>query len=444
LLRDLITDERQGRFLGKTVQLVPHLTNAIQDAIETSGGDTDVHIVEIGGTVGDYEGLAFVEAIREFAARVGRQNCLFAHVVYMPYLGASREIKTKPAQNAVRDLRSFGIMPDILVARTEVEPPAGVAAKLSLFSGVDEQAVIVLPNADTVYRVPLTLEEKGVGDLVVQRLGLAAEAVSLNEWHDLVAKATTPKVKNVRVGIIAKYLDNEDTYLSVIEALRAAAWHEDAALTYTWVNAETLELEGPEALADFDAILVPGGFGTRGVEGKVMAAHYALEHNIPYLGICLGLQVAVIAAARRGGLAAATTEEIAPEAAENVVYIMHDQKGKEATGGTMRLGNYTCTLRPDSLAASIYGATTITERHRHRYEVNRKFEEYIQRGGVKVAGTSPDGQLVEVIEATGHPYFIATQAHPEFCSRPHKPYAPFTGLVRAGLDKYRSPDESSR
>ena len=437
LLRNLIADERAGKFLGKTVQLVPHLTNAIQDAIEVSGGDTDVHIVEIGGTVGDYEGLAFVEAIREFAARVGRDNCLFVHVVYMPYLGASKEIKTKPAQNAVRDLRSFGIMPDVLVARTETEPPSSVAAKLSLFSGVDEKAVIILPNADTVYRVPLTLEEKGVGELLLQRLRLEPRVATMSQWHELVARATSQKNQTVTVGIVAKYLDNEDTYFSVIEALRSAAWHEDVALRYEWVNAEEIETNGPEELARFDALLVPGGFGTRGVEGKVVAAAYALEHKIPYLGICLGLQVAVIAAARKGGIKQATTEEIAPGSTDNVIYIMPDQRGKEATGGTMRLGDYPCRITPGTLAEHLHGKTEIIERHRHRYEVNRAFELAVLAGGIRVSGTSPDGQLVEMIEAPAHPYFVATQAHPEFNSRPHRPYALFSGLIQAAKARRR-------
>ncbi|HYG84312.1 MAG TPA: CTP synthase [Verrucomicrobiae bacterium] len=435
LLQDLIADERAGKFLGKTVQLVPHLTNAIQSAIELSGGATDVHIVEIGGTVGDYEGLAFIEAIREFAARVGRDNCLFVHVVYIPYLGASKEFKTKPAQNAVRDLRSFGITPDVLVARTETEPPRSVATKLSLFSGVEEKAVIVLPNADTIYRVPLTLQEKSIDDLLLQKLRLEAKPADMAAWQTLVNNATKPKSATLKIGIIAKYLDNEDTYFSVIEALRAAAWQQNVALQCDWVNAEAIETDGSAALEQYDTLLVPGGFGTRGVEGKVAAAAYALENNVPYLGICLGLQVAVIAAARKGGLHQATSEEIEPGAEQNVIYIMKDQKGKEATGGTMRLGDYPCVIVPGTLAEQLHGSTKIIERHRHRYEVNRAFEEAIVAGGLRISGTSPDGALVEMIEAAQHPYFIATQAHPEFSSRPHRPYALFSGLIKAGLQR---------
>jgi CTP synthase len=431
VMRDLIVDERRGKFLGKTVQMVPHFTEAIQTEIEKSGGDTDVHIVEIGGTVGDYEGVAFIEAIREFSLWVGRENCMYVHVVYLPFLGASKEFKSKPAQNAIRDLRGFGIMPDMIVARADREPPASIAEKLSMFSGVPPEAVVVLPNADTVYRVPLTLEEKGVGDFITRRFGLPKKTAEMSRWEGIVRRATADMEPVVTIGIIAKYLDNEDTYFSVVEALRSAAWHEKVRVKYEWVSAEKLEKEGTGSLSRFDGILVPGGFGNRGIEGKIAAAGYALEHKVPYLGICLGLQVAVIAAARRGGLEDAASTEVVPDAKSDVVYIMEQQRGKEATGGTMRLGNYDCVLKHDSLAATTYQAADIIERHRHRYEVNRKFEQDIIAGGVEISGTSPDGLLVEMVEAAEHPYFLATQAHPEFRSRPHRAHPMFVGLVRA-------------
>lgn len=430
LLKKLIEDERGGEFLGKTVQLVPHLTQAIQDTIAQAGEGSDVHIVELGGTVGDYEGLSFVEAFREFAAhRPG--DALFVHVVYVPYLKASKEYKTKPAQNAVKDLRGFGISPDFIVARVEEELDLSIVRKLSLFGGVPDDHVVVLPNADTVLRVPQTLYDAGIDAEIMKQLGLESDQPNLEQWYDIVEKATSSKSKSVKVGIVAKYLDNEDTYISVIEALKAAAWHEGVGLKYEWVDAEKLEREGDTALRAYDGLLVPGGFGTRGVEGKIVSAKYALENKKPYLGLCLGLQVAVIAAARRGGELDATSGELDAAAPHQVVYIMADQKGKEATGGTMRLGDYPAKLVEGSKAAEVYGTTDVVERHRHRYEVNRGFTSEIERGGLVISGESPDGRLVEFVEGKDHPYFVATQAHPEFRSRPMRPHPLFVGFIRA-------------
>lgn len=430
LLKQLIEDERSGRFLGKTVQLVPHLTSAIQASIERAGKGSDVHIVEVGGTVGDYEGLSFVEAAREFAQkRTG--DVAFIHVVYVPYLKASKEFKTKPAQNAVRDLRGFGISPHIIVARVEETPDESISRKLSLFGGVAPEAVAVVPNADTVLRVPLVLHDIGIDRQVMKVLGLKARPAKLDDWHDLVKKATAKPKRRVRVGIVAKYLDNEDTYISVIEALKAAAWHVGVGLHYEWVSAENIEKHGVKELKSYDGILVPGGFGTRGVEGKIAAARFALEKKVPYLGLCLGLQVAVIAAARRSGLLHATSGELNAAATDQVVYIMNDQRGKEATGGTMRLGNYPARLLKGSTVARLYGSEEVIERHRHRYEVNRAFEANIEKGGLIVSGQSPDGSLVEFIEATDHPFFLATQAHPELRSRPTRPHPLFYGFIKA-------------
>lgn len=431
LMQEMIAGERSGEFLGKTIQLVPHLTGAIKRSILAGSEGSDVHIVELGGTVGDYEGLPFVEAFREFAAEVGRENCLFLHVVYVPYLLASKEFKTKPAQNAIRDLRGFGIVPDVIAVRVEYPPKEGIARKISLFGGVAEEAVVVLPNADTVYRVPLTLEASGISELVAGKLGFGGVEADLSAWEKLVTSATKQHRKVVRVGIVAKYLDNEDTYISVLEALKAAAWQGDVELDYTWVDAERIEKTGVDELKDYDGVLVPGGFGTRGVEGKIAAANYCLEHNIPYLGLCLGLQVAVVAAARRGGITGATSAELNPATKDQVIYIMEDQKGKEATGGTMRLGNYPAEFTTGSLCAKLYGVTNIIERHRHRYEVNRKYEQAIEQGGLVVSGESPSGRLVEFVEAPGHPFFVATQAHPEFRSRPTRPHPLFKGFVGA-------------
>lgn len=430
LYKQLIEDERNGKFLGKTVQLVPHLTGAIQEKIREAGEGSDVHIVELGGTVGDYEGLGFVEAMREFASKHPGDVAIL-HVVYVPYLKASKEFKTKPAQNAIKDLRGFGISPDIIVARVEEDPDDTIARKISLFGGVPENRVMVQPNADTVFRVPLSINQAGIDSEVMDILGLKGGEPKIDAWKDLVKKATSDKDKTVKVGIVAKYLDNEDTYLSVLEALKAASWHEGVQLEYTWVNAEDLEKDGDTELKAFDGLLVPGGFGTRGVEGKILAAKFALEKKVPYLGLCLGLQVAVIAAARRGGELDATSGELNQAAQHQVVYIMEDQKGKEATGGTMRLGDYPAELKPGSKVMELYGTTEVTERHRHRYEVNRGYESEIEKGGIIITGQSPDGKLVEFIEGKDHPFFVATQAHPEFRSRPTRPHPMFVGFIRS-------------
>jgi len=430
IYRDLIQAERDGKFLGSTVQMIPHLTNAIQNEIELSGSGSDIHVVELGGTVGDYESVGYVEAFREFAAKVGRENCLFAHVVYIPYLQTSKELKTKPAQNAIRELRGYGIMPDIICARADYPITENALKKISMFGGIPREAVIALPNAKTVYEVPLTLEDQNVAELVLGKFQLRGNKPNMSVWKSIVQHATKIHKQTVKIGIVAKYLDNEDTYFSVLEALRAAAWHEAVNLEMTWVNAEDIEAKGISELKKFDGILVPGGFGKRGVEGKIAAAGYALENNVPYLGLCLGLQVAVITAARKGGLKEATSEEISPSAAQNVIYLMNGQEGKEETGGTMRLGNYDAQLQKGSKVANAYGAGMIIERHRHRYEVNRAFEAEINKGGIMVTGESPDGKLVEFIEAKRHPYFVATQAHPEFKSRPNSPHPLFVSLIK--------------
>ena len=431
LLSELIADERAGKFGGKTVQLVPHLTQAIQRAIAKAGKGSDVHIVEIGGTVGDYEGLSFVEGIREFSQRVGRENCLFVHVVYVPFLGTSKEFKTKPAQNALNDLRGFGIVPDCVVVRTDEVAPANVAQKISLFGGVPEESVLLLPNADTVYRVPLTIAESGLKPLLMKFSGVTKEP-DLSAWENIVAVQTSKPEKTITVGLVAKYLDNEDTYISIVEALKSAAWDEKIGLKVKWINAG---LATDDDFASVDALVVPGGFGARGIDGKIAAATYALEHNVPYLGICLGLQVAVIAAARRGGLADANSSEFS-DSKSNVVYIMEGQSGKESTGGTLRLGDYPATLTENSKAHEVYGATHVVERHRHRYEVNQKFMQEIEKGGLVISGMSPDGKLVEFMESPTNTYFVATQAHPEFKSRPFRPHPLFAGLIRSvNIDK---------
>lgn len=432
ILKRLIEDERSGKFLGKTVQLVPHFTNAIQEYVETASEGFDVHIVEIGGTVGDYESPAFFEAIREFAAQKGPAHCMNVQVVYMPYLSTSKEIKTKPAQNASRELRSMGIMPDLLVARCEVPANGNVRSKLSAFCGVPEAGIAVLPNAHTVYEVPLTLENQKIGTYILRRLGLRAKRANLKDWKEMVRAITDRPDQAVRIGIVAKYLDNEDTYICVMEALKSACWHNKVRFEYTWIDAEELEKPGAKParmLKNIDGIVVPGGFGTRGVEGKIIAAQYALKHKLPYLGLCLGLQVGVIAAARNAGLRTATSGELDSNAEHQVISTMSDQRGKENTGGTMRLGNYPCNIKRGSISAKLYGKKRIEERHRHRYECNNAYRDQYQSWGIEAIGVSPDNSLVEMIEAHNHPFFVASQFHPEFTSRPNRPQPLFKGFI---------------
>lgn len=436
LLR-LIQDERAGKYNGDDVQIIPHLTAAIQTYIRETGEGFDVHIVEVGGTVGDYESLAFVEAIREFGMKVGLENCAYVHVVYLPFLRASQETKTKPAQNSVRELRGLGIAPDILIARSEQIAPAATVAKLSQFCGVSEDAIALLPDAPTIYEVPLTLESAGIGDVITERLGLRTQKPNMKAWQEVVARATKRYERKVTVGIVAKYLDNADTYMCVFEALRAAGWSNDTAVDIRWISAEKLagmtDAELGQTFEAVDGIVVPGGFGSRGVDGKIRAARYALDNNLPYLGLCYGLHMAVIAAARRHGLDGAHTTEVDADTRYPVIATMEGQQGKENTGGTMRLGDYDCELTKDSLAARLYKATRIVERHRHRYECNPSYTGQYTEWGIRAVGHNPTTGLVEVIEGVDHPFFMASQFHPEFKSRPNRPHPMFDGFIRAGL-----------
>ncbi len=431
ILRDLIQDERAGKFLGQTVQLVPHFTNAIMQAVVTAGRGFDVHIVEIGGTVGDYESPAFFEAIRELGSIVGYENCLYVQVVYLPYLSTSKEIKTKPAQNATRELRSMGIIPNVLVARSEVPTNGNTKTKLSAFCGVPEAGIAILPNARTVYEVPLTLEAQGIGDYVVKKLNLEAKKPNLSGWQKMVDSILATPKKTVKVGVVAKYMDNQDTYMSVFEALKAAAWSKGVGIDIKWVHAEKLgeDKDVAKHLKGLDGIVVPGGFGSRGVEGKILAAQHALTNKVPYLGLCLGLQVGIIAAARNAGLSDANSAEFNPGANDLVIHTMEDQTGKENTGGTMRLGDYPCVLKKGSKVQKLYKTDKITERHRHRYEANNAYVSRYESWGIKAVGLSPSKQLVEVIEGVDHPFFVASQFHPEFLSRPNVPHPMFVGFV---------------
>jgi len=439
VLLDVIQAERDGKYEGRTVQIIPHVTQAINHYIREAGKGYDVHIVEIGGTVGDYESLSFIEAIREMSMQVGRENCLYVHVVYMPYLGASDEIKTKPAQNSVRDIRGLGIQPDILVARSENPAPENVKRKLSAYCGVSEEAIALLPNASTIYEVPLTLEDTGIADVICKRLDLPMHKPDLKEWRAVVERATTKYEHTVRVGVVAKYLDNADTYMSVFEALKSAAWVNHTNIQIQWIDAEKLETASPteveSTLQTVDGIAVPGGFGSRGVEGKIKAAQYALTSKMPYLGLCYGLHMMVIAAARLHGLDGANTTEVDPATPHAVIDTMEGQKGKENTGGTMRLGDYACHFAENSLAARLYGTQDIHERHRHRYEAMAKYVGDYESWGIRASGINPDNGLVEVIEGTDHPFLVASQYHPEFKSRPNVPHPLFQGFIASLLQK---------
>lgn len=437
VLQKVIADERAGKYEGDDVQIIPHFTGAIQEFIMDAAKGYDVHIVEIGGTVGDYESLSFIEAIRELGIRVGLDNCVYVHVVYLPFLGASQETKTKPAQNSVRELRGLGISPDVLVARSEKPANPAVKSKLSLFSGVDRDAIALLPNAPSIYQVPLTLEDTGIADVITKSLGLKTKKPDLKEWRKVVSRATSNHKHKLQIGVVAKYMDNTDTYMSVFEALYAAGWSNDAKVKIKWIDAEKLKKDKDvaKALKGIDGVVIPGGFGTRGLEGKILTAQHALKHKIPYLGLCLGLQMGVIAAARSAGVKKATTVELDPKANDRVIDTMAGQEDKFSTGGTMRLGDYPCTLAKDSKAAKMYGQRNIVERHRHRCECSNAYRDQYEKWGIRAVGTSPSGELVEVIEAVDHPFFVASQFHPEFKSRPNRPHPLFNGFIASQLQK---------
>jgi CTP synthase len=427
----VIADERDGKYLGKTVQIIPHVTGEIQNQVLTASKGFDFHIVEVGGTVGDIESLATLEAIRQLRRKVGPGHTFYVHVVYLPYLEASHELKTKPAQNAVRELREAGIQPDVIVARAEHPIGPNVLRKMSLFCDVDEGGIVPMPTVKTVYEVPLHLESVGMGDYITRHLGLPEKKADIASWQRLVELIKHPDHTSLKIGVVAKYMDNEDTYLSVFEAIKAAGWANRVRPEICWIEAEQLTTDDTNALVGYDGIVVPGGFGQRGLEGKIIAAQYALKHNLPYLGLCLGLQMAVIAAARNAGLTSATTFELNPKAKELLISTMADQRGKENTGGTMRLGDYPCVLEKNSKAAAAYGSTKITERHRHRGECNNDYREQYESWGIRPVGLSPDKRLVEVIEAIDHPFFVASQFHPEFKSRPNRPHPLFNSFINA-------------
>ena len=434
IFQAVINKERRGDYLGATVQVIPHITNEIKSRVRKLGEreQVDVVICEIGGTVGDIEGLPFLEAIRQFGRDVGPENVCYIHVTLVPFIAAAEELKTKPTQHSVAELRSRGIHPDIIVARSDRPIDDAIRSKISLFCDVKSEAVINALDAEDIYEVPLAMEAAGLDRIALQVLGLEAPPPDLSEWAAMVERLQSA-TKEVTVGLVGKYVGLHDAYLSVAEALKHGAIENDVRVNIQWIQSDEVSgMVGETLLADLDGILVPGGFGGRGVEGKVEAIRFARERNIPFLGICLGLQCAVIEYARNVmGLAQANSTEFAPTSPDPVIALMEDQEGLSDKGGTMRLGLYPAKLAEGSLARELYGEEVVYDRHRHRLEVNNRYREQLEAAGMSLSGLSPDRNLVEFIELPDHPFFIATQAHPELGSRPSLPHPLFKGFMEA-------------
>lgn len=439
IYQTVLDKERRGDYLGQTVQVIPHITNEIKDQVlkseKISAVKPDVVITEIGGTVGDIESLPFLEAIRQLKFELGKDRVMYIHVTLIPYIRAAGELKTKPSQHSVKELRSIGIQPDILVCRTEKDLSEDIKAKLALFCDVDREAVIQLKDASSIYEVPLMLAQEGFDREVVKRLGLECGEADLAEWEEVVRRVRNLD-KKVTIALVGKYVELPDAYLSVVESLKHAGFQYNTEVVIKWIDAENIEKEGPEELLrDVDGILVPGGFGERGIEGKIATAGYARKHKIPFLGICLGMQCAVIEFARNiCGLKGANSSEFNLGSPHPIVHLMSEQEKIENKGGTMRLGVYPCHLLPGTKSLAAYGQDLINERHRHRYEINNDYRQILEQNGMKISGLSPDASLVEMIEITDHPWFVACQFHPELKSRPNRPHPLFLGLVKAALD----------
>ena len=442
----VINKERRGDYNGGTVQVIPHITGEIRERIHrvAANSNADVVITEIGGTVGDIESLPFLEAIREFRGDVGRNDLAYIHVTLLPFIGTSGELKTKPTQHSVKELRSIGIQPDVLVCRSDRPIDEDLKRKIGGFCGVAHKAVIPSLDADSIYAVPLALEDEGLCREVLDALQLTDNESDMNEWAQLVHKLRNPGPA-VKVALVGKYVQLNDAYLSVVEALRHACIAQDASLDLHWVCSEQIEAEGPEKLLKgMNAVVVPGGFGNRGVDGKLAAIRWTREQRVPFLGLCLGMQCAVIEWARNlAGLAGATSSELDPESNHQVIHLLPEQQDVVDLGGTMRLGVYPCRLAPNTLGQRLYGEEVVYERHRHRYEFNNSYRNLFLESGYTISGTSPDGRLVELIELQGHPFFTACQYHPEFLSRPGQPHPLFQGLIEAAqLRLPASPNEA--
>jgi CTP synthase len=436
----VIQKERRGDYLGATVQMIPHITNEIKSRIIGLGksSNADVLIAEIGGTVGDIEGLPFLEAIRQLKKDVGTENVMYVHVTLIPYVGPWGEVKTKPTQHSVVKLREIGIQPDVLICRTRLPLNMEMKEKISLFCDVDKEAVIEARDTESIYEVPLSFEEEGLTDLVIKRLGLTDGVPNLGEWRQIVKRIMDPTHKDLKVAIVGKYVANGDAYISIAEALKHAGVANDAGVQQMWIDSEDFDDATPEQIAEklagVHALVVGPGFGARGTEGKIKAIRYARETGLPFLGICYGMQMAIIEFARNVcGLDGANTEEIAPDSPHPVIHLLPEQRVVSDKGASMRLGSYPCRLSQKSMAGRLYQAEIIGERHRHRYEVNNDYRERMAKAGMVFCGVSPDYRLVEIIELAQHPYFVGTQFHPEFRSRPNRAHPLFAGLVEAAL-----------
>ncbi|MFD0826618.1 CTP synthase [Neobacillus sp. M.A.Huq-85] len=432
----VLRKERRGDYLGGTVQVIPHITNEIKDRVFRAGNETnaDVVITEIGGTVGDIESLPFLEAIRQIKNDVGRDNVLYVHCTLIPYIKAAGEMKTKPTQHSVKELRSLGIQPNIIVVRTEMPVSQDMKDKIALFCDIDSKAVIECRDADTLYSVPLALQEQNMDQIVCDHLKLVTPEPDMTEWNALVDKVLHLSSKT-RIGLVGKYVELQDAYISVVEAMRHAGYAFDTDVDIKWINAEDVTAENvAELLSDVDGVLVPGGFGDRGIEGKIEATRYARENKKPFLGICLGMQLATVEFARNVlGHKGAHSAEFIPETDYPIIDLLPEQKDVEDLGGTLRLGLYPARLMEDTKAFSAYEEKVIYERHRHRYEFNNQYRQEMEEAGLVFSGTSPDGRLVEIIELKDHPWFVASQFHPEFISRPNRPQPLFRDFIRATL-----------
>ena len=440
----VIAKERRGDYLGGTIQTVPHVTNEIKDFMHRISSDhaPDVVVVEVGGTVGDIEGQPFLEAIRQMRSEIGRENTFYIHVTLLPFIGATGELKTKPTQHSVKELRSIGIQPDAIVCRADLEISDEIKEKISLFCDVRKEAVIPLMTVENIYQVPLILEEAGLGDILIRSLSLSSGKADLKDWQGMVDRILQPQPE-VLIGVVGKYADLHDAYLSVREALRHAGFSQNRSVTIDWIQSEDLENNDAESsLRHVSGIVVPGGFGPRGTEGMINAVTYARKNGIPYLGLCLGMQVMVIEHAREvAALSDANSSEFDTQSNNQVIHLMDDQKDVDSMGGTMRLGNYPCTIVPNSKASAIYGVEQILERHRHRFEFNNSYREVLQETGLFASGLSPDGKLVEIVEHTDHPFMIGVQFHPEFRSRPLNPHPLFEEFISVASKTIREGDQ---
>lgn len=438
----VISDERKGVYGGQTIQIIPHVTNEIKRYISLNAETgADVCLVEIGGTIGDIESQPFLEAIRQFAVEYGRENCVFIHVTLVPYLAASDELKSKPTQHSVKEMLALGIQPDIIVCRTEHPLTDDIKNKIALFCNVSKECVIENNNCDILYAVPMMLKEQKMDEVVMKKLGIDAPNQDLSDWEEMLYALRNPK-QTVKIALVGKYVELHDSYISVNEALKHGGISTMSAVDIHWIDSESLEADDAnldEILGDMDGILVPGGFGSRGIEGKILAANYARTHGIPYLGICLGMQIAIIEFARNVlNMQGANSAEINPETPFPLIDILPEKKNISDLGGTLRLGQYPCILNEKSKSYQLYGEKEIFERHRHRYEVNNDYRDSLLQGGMIFAGTSPDNHIVEMIELPDHPWFVACQFHPEFKSRPNKPHPLFRGFVTAAAERMKN------